>query len=77
MVVGNISIVDTISIKYSNFDYYYNQIWKGLSKKTALKDKAHDKAVNKTGRQRAKSGVYRNAKDACKLYRVRGINDKY
>lgn len=60
-----------------NFDYYYNQIWKGLSKKAALKDKAHDKAVNKTGRQRAKSGVYRNAEDACKLYRVRGINDKY
>ena len=33
--------------------------------------------VNKTGRQREKSGLYKNSKEGCKSFRVRGINDKY
>ncbi|MBQ8751046.1 MAG: hypothetical protein IJZ30_05375 [Alphaproteobacteria bacterium] len=60
-----------------NFDYYYNQAWKGLSKQEAHKDRIHDRTVNKTGRQREKSGLYKNSKEGCKSFRVRGINDKY
>ncbi|MBR5598538.1 MAG: hypothetical protein IKW39_00705 [Alphaproteobacteria bacterium] len=60
-----------------NFDYYYNQAWKGLSKQEAHKDRIHDRTVNKIGRQRKKSGLYKNSKEGCKSYRVRGINDKY
>lgn len=36
------------------FDYYYNQAWKGLSPLEASKDKQHDRKVNGIGRQWAK-----------------------
>ena len=60
-----------------NFDYYYNQSWKELSKQADHKDRIHDRAVNKIGRQRAKSGLYKNSREGCGSFRVRGINDKY
>ncbi len=60
-----------------NFDYYYNQAWKGLSKQEAHKDRIHDRTVNKTDRQREKSCLYKNSKEGCNSFRVRGINDKY
>lgn len=63
--------------KKEDFDYYYNQIWKGLSQEEALKDEMHDKNVNQIGRQLAKNKLYSNSKEACRPYRVRGINDKY
>ena len=53
-------------------DYYYNQVWKGLSPLAASKDKIHE-----IGRQRAKSGVYTSSKDGCHSFRVKGINGKY
>ncbi len=59
------------------FDYYYNQVWKGLSSLAASKDKIHDRKVNEIGRQRAKSGVYTSSKDGCHSFRVKGINGKY
>ena len=59
------------------FDYYYNQVWKGFSPLEASKDKLHDRKVNEIGRQRAKSGVYTSSKDGCRSFRVKGINDKY
>ena len=55
------------------FDYYYNQVWKGLSPLAASKDKIHDRKVNEIGRQRAKSGVYTSSKDGCHSFRVKGI----
>ena len=58
-------------------DYYYNQVWKGLSPLAASKDKIHDRKVNEIGRQRAKSGVYTSSKDGCHSFRVKGINGKY
>ena len=75
------SVGEKIAEKLGNakesFDYYYNQAWKGLSKQEAHKDRIHDKTVNKIGRQREKSGLYKNSKEGCKSFRVRGINDKY
>lgn len=70
-------IAKKLSDLKEDFDYYYNQAHKGLSKKQAQKDRIHDKSINKVGRQRAKSGIYGNSRDACKLFRVRGINEKY
>ena len=63
--------------KKEDFDYYYNQIRKGLSPENALKDQIHDKTINQIGRQLAKNKLYSTSKEACQPYRVRGINEKY
>ena len=76
---GNIGekIAKRIGNAKEEFDYYYNQAWKGLSPLEASKDKLHDKKVNEIGRQRAKSGLYSSSKEGCRSFRVKGINEKY
>ena len=59
------------------FDFWDNQIRKGLSYQEAYQDRVKDKTINKIGRQKAKSGLYKNSKEACQEYRVDGINEKY
>lgn len=59
------------------FDFWDNQLRKGLSPLQAYQDKINDRTVNQIGRQRAKSGLYKNSREACDLYRVEGINEKY
>ena len=49
----------------------------GMSALAASKDKMHDRQVNKIGRQQAKSSLYKNSREGCNLFRVKGINDKY
>ena len=63
--------------KKEDFDYYYNQLWKGLTQEQAEEDRLHDKMINKIARQRAQKKLYSNSKRACRPYRVRGINEKY
>ncbi len=53
------------------FDFYWNQAYKGLSENDAQKDKIHDLGVNASGRLRGDSGLYNNAKDACAEYRAK------
>ena len=60
-----------------NFDFWDNQLRKGLSLTAAYQDKIHDKTINQIGRQQAKSGLYKSSKEACYPYRVEGINEKY
>ena len=55
-----------------DFDYYYNQLWKGLNQQDAQDDRLHDKRI-----QMAKRRLYSNSERACRPYRVRGINEKY
>jgi len=59
------------------FDFWDNQLRKGLSPLQAYQDKINDRTVNQIGRQRAKSGLYKNSREACDSYRVEGINEKY
>ena len=63
--------------RYLQKDLSSNWSREGLSKQEAHKDRIHDRTVNKTGRQKEKSGLYKNSKEGCKSFRVRGINDKY
>lgn len=60
-----------------DFDYYYNQLLKGLTQEEAQKDLEHDKQVNQIGRQRAARDLYSDAIEACQSFRVKGINEKY
>ena len=54
-----------------------NQLRKRLSYMDAYKDRLHDRTINQIDRQKAKSGLYRNSREACYPYRVEGINEKY
>ena len=63
--------------KEDYWDYYDNQFRKGKTIQEAILDQIHDKQVNKTGRQRAESGLYSDSREACHSFRVKGINDKY
>lgn len=58
-------------------DYYYNQIVKGFPEQKAYRDYLWDTGINKISRQRAKNDLYLNHRDACDIFRVRGINEKY
>lgn len=58
------------------FDYFKNRM-RGISAIDAYSDYLHDIDINNQGRQQAKSGLYKNAKEACKYKRVKKINDKY
>ena len=60
-----------------SIDYWDNQFRKGLTLKQAALDMLHDKAINKIGRQSAQTGLYSNSRDACNLFRVNGVNEKY
>ena len=51
------------------FDFYKNQIYKGLNSNQAAIDEQHDLNVNAIGRLRGDSGLYDNAQDACADYR--------
>ena len=53
------------------------EIRKGLSSAEAYQDKLHDRSINQIGRQKAKSGLYKDSREACYPYRVDGINEKY
>ena len=59
------------------FDFYYNQLVKGLTKQEAIEDYNHDTFINKLGRQQAESGLYSNSKEGCDILRVNSINEKY
>ena len=49
---------------------YFKNIWnKGLTTEEALLDKLHDMSVNQIGIERAQSGVFQSAQDACSDYR--------
>ena len=58
-------------------DYWDNQLRKGLSSTQAALDRLHDREINKIGRQSAQTGLYSNSREACNIYRVKDINDKY
>ena len=59
------------------FDFWDNQFRKGLSSTEAYQDKIHDRSINQIGRQKAKSGLYKDSREACYPYRVDGINERY
>ena len=59
---GGEKVAEKLGNAKEEFDYYYNQVWKGFSPLEASKDRLHDRKVNEIGRQRAKSGVYTNSK---------------
>lgn len=59
------------------YDYYINQICKGLPQEKAYNDYLWDKKINQIGRQRAEDMLYLHHKDACNDFRVNGINEKY
>ena len=59
------------------FDVYRNVSDKGLSAWSAIKDYFHDTGINHKGRQLARKKIYSSSKDACDIYRVKGINDRY
>lgn len=59
------------------FDVYRNVSDKGLSAWSAIKDYFHDTGINNKGRQLARKKIYSSSKNACDLYRVKGINDRY
>ena len=59
------------------YDYYANQIYKGLPQIRAYNDYLWDKGINQISRQRAKDMLYLNHKEACNDFRVNGINEKY
>lgn len=46
-------------------------------KKDPLSDKEADHKANRHGREAAISGKYQTAEEACAIYRVKGINEKY
>lgn len=48
---------------------------KGLG--TTLSDIAADQRVNKHGRDAARSSQYSSAREACEIYRPKGLNEKY
>ena len=52
------------------FDFYWNQAYKGLSEDDAQRDRFHDLGVNANGRLRGDSGLYNDAQDACADYRM-------
>lgn len=58
-------------------DYFKNRIFRNLSAENAYTDYLHDKDVNLQGRQLAKNPLYKDAKEACRYQRVKGINEKY
>ena len=70
-------IAEKLGNAKENFDFWDNQLRKGLSLTAAYQDKIHDKTINQIGRQQAKSGLYKSSREACYPYRVEGINEKY
>lgn len=52
------------------FDFYRNQIYKGLDNNQATIDRQHDLNVNAIGRLRGDSGLYDSAEEACAEYRL-------
>ena len=75
-VIGE-NIAEKLGNTKEEFDFWDNQFRKGLSPLEAYQDKIHDRTINQIGRQKAKSGVYKNSREACYPYRVEGINEKY
>jgi len=61
----------TLGDAKEEFDFYWNQGYKGLSREEAQEDKMHDLSVNTDGRLRGSSGLYRNAREACAKYRIK------
>ena len=51
------------------FDFNWNQVYKGLSENEAQNDRLHDLEVNTTGLLRGNSGLYHSAQEACADYR--------
>ncbi len=58
-------------------DYYKNIKVRGLTPKEALIDYYHDNEINRIGRELAKTRRYKNAEEACNMFRVSGINSKF
>ena len=56
------------------FDFYWNQLYKGKSEQEAIDDRTHDLDVNATGRSRAKLKMYNSAMDACADYRSKNTD---
>ena len=71
------TVAEKLGNTKENFDFWDNQLRKRLSYMDAYKDRLHDRTINQIGRQKAKSGLYRNSREACYPYRVEGINEKY
>ena len=75
------AIGETVAEKLGNakedIDFWDNQLRKRLSYIDAYKDRIHDRTINQIGRQKAKSGLYKDSREACYPYRVKGINEKY
>ena len=71
------NIAEKLGNTKEEFDFWDNQFRKRLSPLEAYQDKIHDRTINQIGRQKAKSGLYGNSREACYPYRVEGINEKY
>ena len=59
----------TLGDAKEQFDFYWNQAYKGMDENAAQKDRLHDQGVNANGRLLGDSGLYNNAQEACKDYR--------
>lgn len=62
--VGEITAEAAGNLK-EGFDYYWNQKYKGLSKKDAMMDYINDTSINQYGRNKAKVNHWKSAQDAC------------
>ena len=71
------NIAEKLGNAKEEFDFWDNQFRKGLLPQEAFSDRIHDRTINQIGRQMAKSGLYKNSREACYPYRVNGINEKY
>ena len=54
-----------------------NPIRKGMTVQQSIEDSKADQFANLIGRLNAKNTIYKNAKEGCQQFRVRGINEKY
>lgn len=70
-------IAEKIGTTKEYVDIPKNMIFKGLTLEAAIQDFKHDESINRTGRERAKSGEYKSASEACKEFIPNGLHKKY
>ncbi len=71
-------IANVINIAKESFDFLHNIMRKGLSVSEAIEDFNHDMSVDNYGLFRGLNAqADEDAREACRRYRVRGINPRY
>lgn len=64
-------VAEALGNEKEYFDYYKNQMFRGLNQKEAYDDYSHDMNINQIGRNRAKDGNFNSAQEACADFRKR------